>query len=118
VTAAPLPVCRLSEIPSPGSKGVSARIGGQPAELFLVRRDREVYAYRNSCPHTGAPLDWQPDQFLDLSGAFIQCAMHGALFRIEDGECLQGPCPGQRLSAVPAEVRGEVVYLLGCEAPA
>jgi len=44
--------------------------------------------------------------------------MHGALFRIEDGECLQGPCPGQRLSAVPAEVRGEVVYLLGCEAPA
>lgn len=92
-----IPLCRLADIADPGSKGFSVESDIGPLELFLVRRGEEIYGYLNRCPHTGAPLDWQPDQFLDASGRFIQCATHGALFRVEDGGCLQGPCAGQRL---------------------
>jgi len=35
----------------------------------------------------------------------IQCATHGALFRIRDGYCVAGPCAGQGL--IPLEVKVE-----------
>ena len=68
--------------------------------LLLVRRAGQVYAYQNRCPHRGIPLEWQPDQFLDHSNSLIQCATHGALFLIESGECVAGPCSGQSLKAL------------------
>ena len=106
-----IPLCHVREIPDPGSKGVSVQTGGGTLELFLVRRGPSVLAYRNRCPHTGSPFDWQPDRFLDATEYYIQCATHGALFRIEDGECLQGPCVGQYLTPTPVTVRKGVVHL-------
>lgn len=68
---------------------------------FLVRADDgKLYAYVNSCPHTGAPLNWTPDQFLTASGHYIQCSIHGAKFQIKDGECFVGPCAGRFLKAL------------------
>ncbi|WP_148053418.1 Rieske 2Fe-2S domain-containing protein, partial [Pseudomonas fluorescens] len=52
------------------------------------------------CPHRGVGLEWHHDQFLDPSNSLIQCATHGALFLIEDGECVAGPCVGQALTAI------------------
>ena len=69
--------------------------------LLAVRRNGQVYAYKNRCPHRGVPLEWVPDQFLDHSGSLIQCSTHGALFLIESGECIAGPCAGQSLTALP-----------------
>jgi nitrite reductase/ring-hydroxylating ferredoxin subunit len=69
--------------------------------LFAVKKDGQVYLYLNSCPHLGTPLEWQEDKFLDPDGALIQCSTHGALFEIESGHCLVGPCQGQFLKAVP-----------------
>jgi len=66
-------------------------------KLFAVRKDGQLYAYRNRCPHRGISLEWLPDQFLDHSASLIQCATHGALFLIESGECVAGPCAGQSL---------------------
>lgn len=68
--------------------------------LLGVRRDGVAYFYINRCPHRGIPLEWQPDQFLDSSASLIQCATHGALFLIESGECIAGPCAGQSLTAL------------------
>ncbi len=48
--------------------------------------------------------------FLDMDGALIQCSTHGALFEIESGHCLAGPCQGDRLTPVPfAEEDGQLV---------
>jgi nitrite reductase/ring-hydroxylating ferredoxin subunit len=78
-------------------------------DVFVVRKHGEVYAYLNRCPHTGGPLDWVPDQFLSLDGQHIQCATHAALFRIDDGFCIAGPCSGQSLAQLPVIVKdGEV----------
>jgi nitrite reductase/ring-hydroxylating ferredoxin subunit len=54
-----------------------------------------------------------PDRFLDSEGELIQCATHGALFRIESGECLRGPCLGAFLEPLPLKVREGRVFLSG-----
>jgi nitrite reductase/ring-hydroxylating ferredoxin subunit len=104
-------LCPLEEIADPGSRGLRLEGDGDSGEILLVRRGDQVFGYRNSCPHTGAPLDWQPHRFLDAGGQLIQCATHGALFRIDDGECLWGPCAGQRLRPLPLVVREGIVLL-------
>ena len=102
-------LCRLDELADPGGRGFAV----DGAEIFLVRRGRLVAAFVNSCPHTGGPLDWVPDQFLDHERRHILCATHGALFRLEDGRCLTGPCAGDRLTPVAIEVIDGVVRLRG-----
>ncbi|MES9854150.1 MAG: Rieske 2Fe-2S domain-containing protein [Candidatus Thiodiazotropha sp. L084R] len=104
-------VCELSELCDPGSRGFSIELNGETLEFLLVRKGLQVYAYQNHCPHTGINLEWQPDQFLDLSNSFIQCATHGALFRIEDGYCLRGPCAGDRLHAIPVGIENGQVLI-------
>lgn len=80
--------------------------------LLAVRRQGQVYLYENRCPHRGVPLEWQPDQFLDASGSLIQCATHGALFLIDSGECVAGPCAGQTLRALPCREDEQGIWLL------
>lgn len=102
-------LCRLDEIGDPGSRGFDRVPGAAP--FFVVRRRNEVFAYRNRCPHAGAPLDWRPGAFLSAGRDMVLCSMHGALFEIGSGVCVRGPCRGDALSAVPVEVRGGGVYL-------
>ena len=97
-------LCRLDELEDPGGRGFEARETGVPWDFFIVRKQGTVYGFRNSCPHTGVQLDWMPHRFLDPDGGFIQCATHGALFRVHDGVCLRGPCAGQSLTPVSVRV--------------
>lgn len=80
------------------------------SRVLAVRREGRVYVYRNRCPHRGIALEWQPDQFLDASNSLIQCASHGALFLIESGECVAGPCAGQSLTALDCREDAEGVW--------
>jgi len=105
-------ICSLQRLDDPGSYGFSVESGGEQVDGFVVRRDNECFAYRNSCPHTGSPLDWVDHQFLDVEGALIQCAVHDARFLIESGECVMGPCPGESLEALSIRVQDDNVYLL------
>lgn len=107
-------LCAVQDLADPGSRGFDLDLGGSDRQrIFVVRHRGRLAAYRNRCPHTGAPLEWLPDTFLDPDGSFIQCAMHGALFRPEDGYCLRGPCSGQSLTALDVRVRdGRVVIAL------
>ncbi|MDJ0949893.1 MAG: Rieske (2Fe-2S) protein [Alphaproteobacteria bacterium] len=114
MTPAPgYPLCALAEIPDGGGRGFVFGGGTERRAIFVVRRGDRVFAYENSCPHVGTPLDWVPDQFLDRDGAHILCSTHGALFRIEDGYCLSGPCAGDRLSQVAVAVRDGMVVMRG-----
>ncbi|MBT6106471.1 MAG: Rieske (2Fe-2S) protein [Porticoccaceae bacterium] len=80
-------------------------------KLFAIRRDNQLYAYWNSCPHLGIPLNWMPDKFLDLDGSLIQCSSHGALFQVESGECITGPCAGDHLMQVELRVEDGSYYV-------
>jgi nitrite reductase/ring-hydroxylating ferredoxin subunit len=79
---------------------------------LAVRRGDTVFAYENRCPHQGTPLDWMPDQFLDRTGRHLICATHGALFTLERGLCIAGPCLGDHLKRVPLETREGTLHAL------
>ena len=95
-----IPLCQTHEISDPGSKAFEIKLGGKNTALFVVHKDGAFNAYINSCPHTGANLEWQEDQFLDLDNMYIQCSTHDALFEIESGKCIAGPCVGDSLQTV------------------
>jgi naringenin degradation protein FdeD len=97
-------LCPLSELGDPAARGFRFGAGMSFFQLFLVRSSGRVFAYVNMCPHVGSPLDFPEHQFLTPDKMNIRCATHGAVFRIEDGVCIAGPCPGARLWAVPIEV--------------
>jgi len=78
-------ICAADRLSDPGSLGFSLESAGERIDGFVVRRDGEFFAYRNSCPHTGSPLEWVDHQFLDMEGALIQCATHDARFLIDPG---------------------------------
>ena len=74
-------------------------------QLFAIRQDNTIFAYWNLCPHRSTPLNWVPNQFLDVENQLIQCTLHGALFEIDTGLCIAGPCSGDNLQ--PVELRCE-----------
>ena len=100
-------LCAPNELTEGQSRGFAVA----ELKLLVVRREGQVYAYQNRCPHRGIPLEWQPDQFLDHSNSLIQCATHGALFLIESGECVAGPCSGQSLKALSCRKDADGIWL-------
>ena len=101
-------LCRLDEIDDGGSAGFEI----DRTLILAVRRGDAVHAYVNSCPHVGTPLDMWPGRFLTKDGKYILCATHGALFEIEDGKCVAGPCVGQGLTPVETRLRDGLVKVL------
>lgn len=104
-------LCRLDELERMSCREFTLQLGdNETAAAFLLRLDdNRVVAYQNNCPHTGAPLNWNPHEFLSYDKAFIQCAIHGALFRLEDGLCLHGPCNGRSLLPVGITINAGVI---------
>ena len=104
-------ICPLAALEQTGACGFTLGRGEWPLKGFVVRRDEVIRAYVNHCPHAGFPLNWQPDVFLAPGGGHIRCIMHGALFEIETGTCVAGPCMGHGLQPLPVHVRDGYVLL-------
>ena len=104
-------LCKLSDLEHTGSKGVTIEHMGAPTPMFVVKKDESVFAYLNNCPHAGAPLEWKEDVFLNDEGEYIVCGMHGALFEIENGLCVDGPCFNDSLTPVAVSVVGDEIHL-------
>lgn len=104
-------LCRLDDLADPGSAAFVIRWLGLRQSLMVIRRGDRVFGYLNNCPHIGAPLDGQSGRFLDLTGCYIQCGMHGALFEPETGRCIGGPCAGKSLSPVPLSLDDGAIFV-------
>ena len=104
-------ICALHELADPGAKGFTMGEGEWPLRGFVVRRGDAVHAYVNHCPHAGFPLNWHPDRFLAPGAPLILCVMHGALFEMQTGLCIAGPCAGNSLQSLPVQVRDGYVLL-------
>ena len=104
-------LCNINDIPDPGSKEFSLTIGERTVELFVIHKNSAFYAYKNSCPHTGVNLNWQQDQFLNLDNTFIQCSVHNALFEIDSGYCISGPCSGRAMEELKLTIDNDTLLL-------
>lgn len=97
-------ICTL-ELPGElEARGTDPSPGDERKRFFAVRKNGRYYAYRNNCPHAGAPLNWNTNQFLTYDNQFLLCSLHGAIFEIETGHCVDGPCKGERLTPAPFEI--------------
>jgi nitrite reductase/ring-hydroxylating ferredoxin subunit len=106
------PLCRAGTVPEDDARGFRVDTPDGPCGIILVNSGGRLHAYLNRCPHTGVNLDWVPDRFLDGSLHYIQCATHGALFRMHDGFCILGPCAGRSLEAVPMYRERDVLGII------
>lgn len=104
-------LCALRELDSPGSARFELEAQPHSNGFCVIRQGEQVFGYLNRCPHTGGPLDWVPGQFLSAEADLIQCSLHGALFRIEDGYCIAGPCAGASLTPVTLQQEGNDVFI-------
>ena len=98
-----VPLCILDDVPDGG--GLEAA-----AEVVVVRRGDNAWAYRNVCPHFSIPLNYEPNTFCAYGGELLMCAHHSAMFRFDDGVCVDGPCLGARLTSVPIRIEGRKIF--------
>ena len=73
-------VCAFDDLSDPGCREFRIGEGDWPFKGFVVRQDRNIYAYQNFCAHVGHPLNWQPNRFLTEDGSHIICSSHGATY--------------------------------------
>lgn len=81
-------------------------------QYLVLEYDNQIKAYRNRCPHLHIPLEWEEHAFLDKDSHLIRCSTHGALFMPDNGECVSGPCAGDKLQAVATRESNNIIYLL------
>ncbi|SIT51434.1 Ferredoxin subunit of nitrite reductase and ring-hydroxylating dioxygenase [Paraburkholderia piptadeniae] len=105
-------LCPLDDIPDGGGKEIACsgadERAGKPA-IVVLRRGDDVWAYRNMCPHFSIPLNYEADTFWTYEAEHLMCAHHSAMFRFEDGVCVDGPCLGAALTRVPVRIEARMV---------
>jgi nitrite reductase/ring-hydroxylating ferredoxin subunit len=106
-----LRLCRLDDVPEDGTNGFLVESGRGRFGAMVIRRAGKIFVYVNSCPHVGAPLDIRAGQFLNVERSHIICSTHGALFRIDDGYCVSGPCAGAHLIPLAHDLDGDDVFV-------
>ncbi len=80
----------------------------QTCRAFAIRYAGQVHAYLNRCSHVPMEMDFQPDRFFDLTGHWLICATHGAMYQPQTGACLGGPCRGGLIKIAVDESDGVV----------
>ena len=108
-------LCKLTDIPDGGAKGIVIGSGRDVLDVVVLRRRDKISAYVNRCPHKGTPLETFPDRFLDQSGELLVCSTHGARFRVMDGKCVEGPCEGASLEPLRVKVSDGKIMLAGAD---
>src|SRR5262245_30889397 len=102
-------LCHLEDIPDGEARGFVPVDAGYRG-VFAVRRGPRAFVYVNECPHAGAELEYAQDRFLSADKQRIICFAHNAQFDVETGNCIAGPCAGQTLEPVAADiVEGTIV---------
>lgn len=67
-------------------EGVPVVVENERVPVLLLRRDGEVFAVQEWCPHAGGPLSEGT-----FDGDVVECPWHQSRFCLRDGAPLQGP---------------------------
>ena len=105
-------LCSIDDIENNTAKELSFRSGNDLYDIFIQNHDGNIYAYVNVCPHAGTPLNMEEGRFMEKSGKYLMCHTHGALFQLDDGLCVAGPCNGAKLQAVAVKVEKGLILVV------
>jgi len=109
-TPAGVTLCPLDTIADGKARNFVLQMRAGRFHGFVVRKGEAVHGYVDRCPHMGLPLAQLLDDYLTPDGSLIACSWHGALFAIESGACVGGPCAGQALTPWPVAVsEGKII---------
>jgi nitrite reductase/ring-hydroxylating ferredoxin subunit len=96
-------ICRANDL-APGEAAafnlsrITETGEGRPFRIFVVRLSRDSYVgYVNACPHEGIWLNFNAGLFFNEDRSRLRCGRHGALFDIQTGLCVEGPCRDRAL---------------------
>jgi len=111
-------LCAVEEIPEGGCKEIRYGEGAYAFSPLVHRSGGHVKAYVNRCPHFSLPLNVRPGEFVMLDGARVMCALHSAVFRLDNGYCEAEPAASSALESVEVVVRNGSVCIADsdCEA--
>jgi nitrite reductase/ring-hydroxylating ferredoxin subunit len=109
-------LCALADLPDGGARGFDP-LGRGHDTVFAVRRGRTVRVWADRCPHHGTPLPWRKDAYLNAARDRIVCNAHGALFELDTGLCVQGPCVGESLRPLPCTLTDDGELMLDMRIP-
>ncbi len=68
--------------------------------IVLIKDGNTVKAYHNNCPHQNVPLNEAYKIDVNPFEKTIKCSVHDAFFKIENGECIAGPCRNESLTRI------------------
>ncbi|MBF0454462.1 MAG: Rieske 2Fe-2S domain-containing protein [Magnetococcales bacterium] len=100
-------ICAVSGLKEQGGQEFTFHKGEESFSLFVLKHQGHFFAYVNGCKHfVGTPLN--PNKTGDFlhpnNPELIRCGVHGALFKIESGECVLGDCEGEFLDPIPLSI--------------
>lgn len=99
-------LCADDEVPDGQGKEIIFGEGRDVFRIVLIRLGARLLAFHNCCPHFSLPLNYEPDCFHVFDGDLLMCAHHTAIFRLSDGQCVDGPCTGAQLTAIVVSSEG------------
>lgn len=97
-------ICMTEEVPERESRAFDTMKG---TTIFITQKDGGFLRLSKRMPHLQTELEYLENRFLDQDREYIQCSTHGALFSVETGECISGPCLGDFLEKVNLEVHSD-----------
>lgn len=105
-------ICRSESIQS-GGTGIKFDVddNGMILPAFVIRYKGVANAFLNVCAHMELELDYDNSEFFDISGKYLICANHGALFEPGTGLCIAGPCYGASLEQLQVDETNGCVFL-------
>ena len=114
VTGDAIPLCSAIDLVDGGDAvPFDVRYFGQTCRGFAVRFRGKAHAYLNRCTHVPMEMDYQPNKFFDITGSYLICATHGAIYSPETGVGLGGPCRGGLVKIALSEQDGVVHWHTG-----
>jgi nitrite reductase/ring-hydroxylating ferredoxin subunit len=102
-------VCASADVIDGKSRVVN--FGRDRPEVIVVREGARVFGYINECAHMAVALNLLDDYGVETSHHRMRCDHHSAAFRFADGYCVEGPCEGESLVAVPLVQRGDRIVI-------
>ena len=93
------------------ARGRFVRLGPAFGGVIVGRVGGAWRAYRNECRHRALPLDLGGPSPMSDDGRYLLCHQHGALYRLDDGRCIAGPCAGENLAALTIREDGDALEI-------